>query len=82
MSDDYGVSGIFNCWIKTRQDLHGREIFFRLFEFYIPLWIAILFNFFVFMKVSFSMKKMFGNQRLMKTVGRLKFYPVFNSLYY
>mmetsp|Transcript_14452 Transcript_14452/g.27767 ORF Transcript_14452/g.27767 Transcript_14452/m.27767 type:complete len:326 (-) Transcript_14452:100-1077(-) len=81
-TSSYGPTGAAWCWIKNSSDADQAM---RMFVFYLPLWGAILFNCFVYMRVirilRFTMKVAMGIQdqqrRLeMTAVHRLGFYPL------
>jgi len=56
-SGDYGPAGSW-CWIKNS----NRSLAWRFFEFYIPLWIAIIFNSYSYYKViKFIQQEMHDN---------------------
>lgn len=59
------------CWIKNEKDVYH----WRLIQFYIPLWIAVFYCMFVYIKVFFRLKESrdAGSSRLMT---RIMYYPL------
>ncbi len=52
IKNDYGVASTFNCWIKYyTEESKLRIVILRLVEYYIPLWLAVMYNLFTCFKV-------------------------------
>eukprot|EP01061_Rhynchopus_euleeides_P030936 TRINITY_DN51262_c0_g1_i1.p1 TRINITY_DN51262_c0_g1~~TRINITY_DN51262_c0_g1_i1.p1 ORF type:complete len:376 (+),score=126.04 TRINITY_DN51262_c0_g1_i1:30-1130(+) len=79
-NDSYGDSGFAQCWIKDTRE--------RLYYFYLPLWIVLLFNSVVYFKIWWEYRRALrAHQGALGSSGsatsrahRLKYYPAVLAL--
>ena len=71
INDDYGAAGSW-CWIKKS----NRSLFWRMFEFYIPLWIAIIYNSYAYYKVIKWLKLTMQDNMDNRIIKRFMAYPM------
>ena len=69
------------CWIVTTGDYHVQGTVWRVVTFYLPLWIVIAFNSFVYFKIIKNVKKdasLLGSdlQLAQKLIQKLRMYPL------
>ncbi|KRX01860.1 hypothetical protein PPERSA_00482 [Pseudocohnilembus persalinus] len=75
MTEDYGNAGAW-CWIRIRENQKWRSQILRLFEFYLPLWIAFIYNGISMYKVYKFVKQRTQDRKEHNLVNKLKFYPL------
>ncbi len=76
LTDDYGPSGIY-CWIHAYDNNKARNLVYRLLMFYIPLWIAIIFNFYCYIRVLLFLRSVVSHDSPeIKIVKKLMLYPL------
>jgi len=73
ISNQYGRAGLY-CWIKN-DDL-DKDTAMRFIQFYVPLWIAIGFNVYAYVKVVRFIKKYISTTLEIRFIHRLKYYPL------
>jgi len=71
LTDDFGQSGSW-CWIKRS----NVSLFWRFFEFYIPLWWAIVYNAYTYYKVIQFLKQEMQENVDDRLIKRFMLYPL------
>lgn len=81
-TDSYGDAGAW-CWIKTTDTrAFDAGTAWRFFIFYIPLWIVIVFNLFVYYRVYSGLAPLLSvpndenTKGMVRVIERLKYYPM------
>lgn len=80
VEDSYGPSEGW-CWIQDQGKNYVSGTFWRLMTFYVPLWIVIVFNLFVYISVIRFLNQqvqlmLLPDQSAARLVSRLKLYPM------
>jgi len=73
ISKQYGRAGLY-CWIKNDEIVKDNVM--RFVQFYVPLWIAIGFNIYAYVKVVRFIKKYISTTLEIRFIHRLKYYPI------
>jgi len=73
ITKQYGRAGLY-CWIKNDEIVKDNAM--RFVQFYIPLWIAIGFNIYAYIKVVRFIKKYISTTLEIRFIHRLKYYPI------
>eukprot|EP01017_Pseudomicrothorax_dubius_P036483 TRINITY_DN5227_c0_g1_i4.p1 TRINITY_DN5227_c0_g1~~TRINITY_DN5227_c0_g1_i4.p1 ORF type:complete len:198 (+),score=23.79 TRINITY_DN5227_c0_g1_i4:458-1051(+) len=75
LTDDYGPAGGW-CWIRLRKDQLTRGMIMSLVFFYIPLWVAVVYNLRTYMKVVEFLREYLDERLDQKLVRRISLFPM------
>lgn len=75
VTNQFGKAGAW-CWIKETEESRVWASILRMIEFYIPLWIAIIFNTVILYKASRKLKKIVSTTVEKRFAMRLRLYPM------
>ncbi|KAL4502394.1 hypothetical protein ABPG72_011981 [Tetrahymena utriculariae] len=85
---DYGASGI-SCWISGHKDgpYSIRTLLWRLFLFYIPLWLSIIYNFINYLRIRKFVYSLFvdnteASKQHKQIIRKLTLYPLIMVICY
>jgi len=73
ITKQYGRAGLY-CWIEDQEIV--KDSLMRFAMFYIPLWIALSFNIYAYLRVIAFIKKYISTTLEVRFVHRLKYYPM------